>query len=404
VEGNTKDRSFRLLLLARVMRSVGISFSSLALPIYMLKLGFSTVLIGLTFSLMTVVGSALVFGWGLLGDRFGYKKVVILVELLFAASALILSLTSGSLPLIVLAAVIGGYGGMGAGGLRGAFGPGLTALVGSIWKEPEERVRKLGSIMFVAGIAGIVGYGFLGVQGWLSTAKILGELESFRAIYLLTFFAALVGVVSLIGVSEAPHPKKEARILTNESRKFVSKVVASNVVNAAGIGIVIPLLPLWFLTRFGYDSTVISLIYAVSSAISAVSSYYSHVLTARIRTVSAASLTRALNGAFLIAMAFSPIGAIAAALYLIRGLSSGLGAPIRQSIMISGVSESEMGTASSLSGVSTRLSFLSSGLGGYLLAVAENSPLLVGGILQLFGGALFYRLLHNRNANHHPNR
>ena len=369
----------------------------------MSKLGFSTVLIGLTFALMTVVGAALVFGWGLLGDKFGYKKVVILVEILFAFSALLLSLSSATLPLIILAAVIGGYGGMGAGGLRGAFGPGLTALVGSIWKGQEERVRKLGSITFIAGIAGIAGYGLLGVQGWLFTTKIFGELQSFRVIYLLTFFTALLAVVSLAGVRESAHSKKEARILTNKSRKFVSKVVASNIVNATGIGIVIPLLPLWFLIRFGYDSMTISLIYAGASAVSAISSYYAHLLTSRIKAVSAASLTRGLNGAFLLAMAFSPLGAIAAALYLVRGLSSGLGGPIRASITLSGVSDSEMGTATSLSGVSTRLSFLSSGLGGYLLAVAENSPLVVGGILQLCGGAIFYRLLRGSNDIHELN-
>ena len=90
------------------------------------------------------------------------------------------------------------------------------------------------------------------------------------------------------------------------------------------------------------------------------------------------SLTRALNGAFLIAIAFSPIGAIGAASHMIRGVELCTGCSYqakhhekrRERVM----------DVKSLFGVSTRLSFLSFGLGGHLLAVAENSPLLVGGI------------------------
>lgn len=137
-----EDRNFHSLLYARVLRSIGISFSSVALPLYMAVLGFSPVVIGISFLLMTLFGSFLVFLWGLVGDRFGYKKVLIFVEALFSCSAIIFAFGQGSnLALILFAAVIGGYGGMGGGGLRGAFGPGMTALVGYLWKEPAERIR-----------------------------------------------------------------------------------------------------------------------------------------------------------------------------------------------------------------------------------------------------------------------
>ena len=49
-------------------------------------------------------------------------------------------MTSG--PLIYLS-VIGGIAG-GPGGMRGAFSPGSTALVAKNWKEPSDRVKKLG--------------------------------------------------------------------------------------------------------------------------------------------------------------------------------------------------------------------------------------------------------------------
>ena len=79
--------------------------------------------IGLSFVLMTLVGTGLVFLWGVLGDRVGYKRVLVAVDLLFAVSCLMLA-TSTSLVPIMVAAMLGGYGGQGGGGLRGSFGPG----------------------------------------------------------------------------------------------------------------------------------------------------------------------------------------------------------------------------------------------------------------------------------------
>jgi MFS family permease len=386
------DRNFRLLLYARVLRSIGISFSSVALPLYMASLGFSVVVIGLSFLLMTVFGSLLVFLWGPVGDLYGYARVMMAVEVLFVVSAVIFSLSpAGILPIILFAAVIGGYGGMGGGGLRGAFGPGMTALVGYLWKGSDERVRRLGAITFVAGLAGTAGYALLSAQSALSA--VMGEAAAFRAVYVLTAFTGL-GAIVLIGLIREPrHAQKKERLITREGGRFVSRIVLSNVVNGAGIGLAIPLLPLWFRLAFGYSNAEISVIYVVSAIVGAVASYFAHEVSARFGAVLSASAARVTNGLLLVSMAFAPLGIIAASLYCFRAVSAGVSAPIRQAVTMGGVQDTELGAATSLTGLAQRASFASSGLGGYLLALSEGLPLEFGGILQVCGGGLFYGLL-----------
>lgn len=396
------NRNFRSLLIARVLRSIGISFSTVALPLYMTALGFSPVVIGISFLLMTLFSAFLVFLWGPIGDKFGYKKVLIIVELLFSISAIILALApSQNLILIVFAAVVGGYGGIGGGGIRGAFGPGMTALVAYLWKEPAMRLKKLGTVTFVAGIAGVAGYGFLASVDFLS--RIVGEIAAYRALYLLTFFTGVGGISILMLIREEHHEPRKARIITKKSGKFVSRVIASNVVNGLGIGMAIPLLPLWFALAFKYSATEISIIYICSTIASAIASYFAQAISVRLGAVRTASMTRVLNGIFLISMAVSPFGIVAASLFVVRSIGGGIGAPVRQAVTLAGVENNELGAASSLSGLSVRASFMSSGVGGILLTIAEGLPLEIGGILQICGGTLFYRLLRNeQRLSEHP--
>lgn len=390
VRTRSEERTFRLLLLARSMRSIGINFSTLALPLYMAALGYSTVVIGLSFVFMTIAGTALVFVWGVMGDRVGYKKVLVLVEVLFAGSSLVLWSNTGLVP-IVLAAMLGGYGGQGGGGLRGSFGPGLSAFVGSIWKDSNERTRRIGTITFVGGLAGIAGYGVLALADALSPA--LGLTGAFQSAYLVAFSTSAVSILALLMAEEDRRPPRSARILTRQSQKFIGKVVVANVFNGVGLGLAIPLLPLWFSLRFGFTPGVIAVVFGASALVSSVASFFSHAVAMRLGNVGTGSVTRVLNGVLLIAMAVSPWGAVAGALYVVRSVSGGLGAPARTSVTLGGVEGSELGAATGISGLSMRASLASSGLSGYLLTVAENAPLGLGGVFQIGGGLLYYRLL-----------
>ncbi|TRM86637.1 MFS transporter, partial [Sulfolobus sp. A20-N-G8] len=66
---------------------------------------------------------------------------------------------------------------------------------------------------------------------------------------------------------------------------------------------------------------------------------------------------------------------------------------------VRGVSAEDFGTASSIQGIATRLSQMSSGLSGYLLEYALPLPLEVGGVLQAIGGYVYMKLLSTTKSS-----
>jgi len=146
------DMGFHWLLTSRVLRSVGIIFVTLSSSLYLSLLGLSPPTIGLIFLGITAYVAGYSFGMGLLGDRVGYRKTLIAGEFISGVGILVLGLAR-NIDLIVPALIISGLGGT-AGGARGAFSPGLTALVASNWTDEKERVRKMGLLTSASAFSG----------------------------------------------------------------------------------------------------------------------------------------------------------------------------------------------------------------------------------------------------------
>jgi hypothetical protein len=360
----------------------------------MSALGYNTVVIGIAFLAMTLVGVFTLLVYGVLGDRRGYKKVLMLTEALFALSTLALANTA-SLPVIIIAASLGGYGGQGGGGLRGGFGPGSTALVGSLYSEQEERLKRVGRLTFVGGILSIVGNALLGAHAPLEER--VGTIEAFRLLYYVAFIASVLSLATLSFIKEPPRPSRRASVLTSKSARFVTKVSIANFVNGFGIGLAIPLLPLWFKVAFGLNPSQISVIYTASSITSAISSFNAHRFSSERTQITVGALTRVFNGALLASMIIPGNAVVAAALYAARSASAGIGAPTRSAVTLGGVGSDEFGVATSLTAIANRLAFGSSSIGGYLLSVTDSLPLEFGGLLQFAAGALYYFLLKERD-------
>jgi len=210
-------------------------------------------------------------------------------------------------------------------------------------------------------------------------------------LYFISFVLLLASAISLLFCKEVTRPKKTSKVMKKSSMKFISKVVVSNSITGFGLGIAIPLLPLWYNLAFHANSFEIGLIFTISYLTTAIGSLLSNKI--RFDPLKVASITRILNGVFLIAMALSPWLPLAAGLYIARGLNAGVGAPNRSAVNVRGVSAEDFGTASSFQGLATRLSQMSSAISGYLLDVSYSLPLEIGGLLQTVGGYLYMKLL-----------
>jgi|ECHnycMinimDraft_1075156.scaffolds.fasta_scaffold03106_2 MFS family permease len=384
------DMGFHWLLTSRVLRSVGIIFVTLSSSLYLSLLGLSPPTIGLIFLGITAYVAGYSFGMGLLGDRVGYRKTLIAGEFISGVGILVLGLAR-NIDLIVPALIISGLGGT-AGGARGAFSPGLTALVASNWTDEKERVRKMGLLTSASAFSGVGGSILLSIHDLLPFSPV----EDYRILYITAGALVLGSGLTLLRVREVKRPKKRSKIMTGASFRYISRVIVTNSITGVGLGLAIPLLPLWYHLAYHVSSLQIGAAFTVANASTAIGSLVASRL--KVNVLLAASLTRLLNGLFLVSMAFSPFFIVSASLYAVRGFNAGIGMPNRTAVNVRGVSSEDFGAASSLQGVATRLSQMSSGLGGYLLEDSIGLPLLLGGALQVLGGVLYYTMLKGRDS------
>lgn len=243
------------------------------------------------------------------------------------------------------------------------WSPGISALVASNWKDERERIKKLGLLSSGASAASVFGSLLVSLKQLLP----YNPEEDFRVIFFFSSALLLISIITLLMVHEVERPKKTSKVMKRSSLNYISKVIVSNTITGAGIGIAIPLLPLWFKIVYHINDFTIGLVFTTSYALTSLGSF----LAVRIEldTLKVASITRVLNGALLIALALSPWFLLAAAFYIIRGFNAGVGAPNRTAVNVRGISDEDYGAATSLQGISTRVAQLSSGVSGYMMDI-----------------------------------
>ncbi|MGC8533738.1 MAG: MFS transporter [Candidatus Parvarchaeum sp.] len=386
-----EESTFKFFLISRASRSVALIFVTLSLPLYMFALHYSIISIGIIYFVIMAFNAILSLLLGALGDRIGYKKSLIIGEV-FPLVALILLTTSTNFFAIVIAATIGGIAGA-AGGMRGTFSPGSTALIVSNWKDNKERVKKLADTTYVGSAFAILGSLMLYFKAFF--VNYVGIISSFRVLFGFSAFMLLISLLSLLFVAEVKRPRKMTKIMKRESMHYSIKVILANSLNGFGLGMAVPLLPLWFELRFDVNSSLIGIIYTLSYAATAIAAYAASkkAYSPRFSTLFTASYTRTLLGVMLIAIAFSPLFVLSSLFFTIRSFIAGFGSPSRSAVNMSGVNSQDYGTASSIMGLANRLSQTSSGLSGYLMDVSLPFPVLLGGILQSIGGFVYFKVL-----------
>ena len=152
------QRDVLILMASRGVRSFAFSCLNVIFAIYLSQLGYSTVTIGLVISTAYVSSAALTVVWGFLSDRYGRRKILMLLAALTIVSNTIYLFFS-HLAFIFLAVIVtnigaGGTGGGGQGG--GPFNPVEQALLAEKC-SPENRNRIFSINSFVGSIFGSLG-------------------------------------------------------------------------------------------------------------------------------------------------------------------------------------------------------------------------------------------------------
>ncbi|MEM0140377.1 MAG: MFS transporter [Ferroplasma sp.] len=384
------NRSFRFLLISRATRSSALIFVTLALPLYLHFLHFSLIFISLLYIPIILFNVVLVLILGRLGDKIGYSKILIIGEI-FPVFGILLLTVSTNIYFIAAGAIIAGITG-GAGGMRGAFSPGMTAFVANNYPDEHERVDRLSLLTATAAFFSIFGGIFMALYSIVS--NVIGVISFYRLFFIVSFILVLISLISLTQLHEYRRPKKTTRVMKKESFRYLIRIILPNSVNAAAIGIAMPLLPLFFELKFHIDPGIVGDIYTIAYASTAIGSFASgRYINGRVDSLKMASIAHVLQGALFILIAFTPFLFLAVFIYIGRMAVAGIGSPMRGAINVRGINKEDYGTSTSIQGVSGRGSQLTTGASGYLMDINFAFPLLIGGSLQAVGGVLYYVLV-----------
>jgi len=394
------QRDVLVLMASRGIRAFAFSYLGVVFAIYLSQLGYSTVTIGLVISTASASGAVLTVLWGFLSDRFGRKKILMLLAALTIVSNLIYVFFSHLV--FILSAVIianvgaGGSGGGGQGG--GPFNPVEQALLAEKC-TPENRNRIFSTNAFVGSLMGSLGALVSGLPQYLQESWGWQSVVSYKPLFALTIFFSVILILAYSTIDEQHVPRKRER--TNQSRTarsgFVTKMSLLGMVDNLGAGLVGPLISYWFFRRFGVELKSLGFMFFLSYFFAALSFLAAPVLARHMGVVRTMAFSHGLASLIYLFLPLAPSFSIAAAMTVVRSFLAYMDNPLRSSFIMGIVRPEDRGSAAGITTLSRHVPVaVSPTISAYLMqSFSLNVPIFIGGFLQLFHDCVFYFLFRN---------
>jgi MFS family permease len=394
------QRDIVVLMASRGIRAFAFSYLGVVFAIYLSQLGYSTVTIGLVISTASASGAVLTALWGFLSDRFGRKKILMLLAALTMVSNLIYIFFSHLV--FILSAVIianvgaGGSGGGGQGG--GPFNPVEQALLAEKC-TPENRNRIFSTNAFVGSLMGSLGALVSGLPQYLQESWGWQSVVSYKPLFALTIFFSVILIFAYSTIDEQHVPRKRER--TNRRRTarsgFVTKISLLGMVDNLGAGLVGPLISYWFFRRFGVELKSLGFMFFLSYFFAALSFLAAPVLARHMGVVKTMAFSHGLASLIYLFLPLAPSFSIAAAMTVVRSFLAYMDNPLRSSFIMGIVRPEDRGSAAGITTLSRHVPVaVSPTISAYLmLSFSLNVPIFIGGFLQLFHDCVFYFLFRD---------
>jgi MFS family permease len=386
-------RDAKLLMASRGIRAFAFSYLNVIFAIYLDRLGYSTVTIGVVFTVAYLSGALLTAVWGYLSDRYGRRKILMLLAVLTIVSNVIYIFFS-SLFFIFLAVIVanvgaGGSGGGGSGG--GPFNPAEEALLAEKCR-PEDR-NQIYALNFCAGsIMGSVGALVSGLPQYLQETWGWSPVTSYKPLFGLTIVFSIVLLFVYGAIHEEHQPRKREKKISKSTGTFVTKMSMLAVVDNFGAGMAGALIPYWFYLRFGVELKSLAVIFFASFFLAAMSFLSAPALARRLGVVKTMAFSHALASMIYLIIPLAPTLEVAAAMLIIRSFFAYMDNPLRASFTMAMVQSSERGSAAGVTSLARVVPFgISPTISTYLMqSVSLTLPLFLGGGLQLINDVAFY--------------
>lgn len=387
----------RLLLGARAARSIGQGVTVASFSLYLHALGYTGAAIGTVLMAGLAFGAMLTAVVGPLGDRHGRRGLLLAYEVAAAASALAVMLTRNH-AVIMAAATIAGFG-RGANGAAGPFAPVEQAwLARELEDDARRRALSLNATLGFSGMA--LGAALVALPTLLGHG--FSDIGSYRLLFLVPLFGSLTAI-ALIGFADegrSPHPAastskgtREAADITHEENRQLRRLAITNATNGLAIGIIGPLIALWFAQRFAEGPAVVGPAIAATFVLGAAGSVLNGRLSSRIGAVRSVLWMRSIGVLLMVATPFAPVFGVAVALYALRaGCNQGT-AGARQAVAANLTRAERRGLAASVQSLSLQIPRAAGPvLGGWLIHMGQFvTPFLIAAALQVVYLFLYWR-------------
>jgi MFS family permease len=369
------------LFCARALRDFGDGFVAILLPVYLLSLGLTPFEVGIV-ATVSLLGSAfLTIGAGLLGARYGYRRLLLAAASLMIATGVAFAVVHDYALLLVIAFT--GTINPSAGSVS-VFVP-LEHAALSAAVHDSGRTKMFARYSLVGAFAAAAGALAAAVPDVIAPLGI-DQLTAIKAMFVLYALLGAIGGALYARVPRAePVPGALASAL-GPSRNVVLKLAALFSLDAFAGGFVVQsLLALWLFERFDLSLSAAGAFFFWSGVASAFSFPVAAWLSWRIGLVNTMVYTHIPSSIALIMAAFAPTLPEALALLLIRAALSQMDVPTRSSYVMAIVTPAERAAAASFTSVPRSLAAAASpALAGAMFAASYRSwPLFICGVLKI---------------------
>lgn len=399
----SKFRGFRrdakTMIAAGLIDNMSFAINGFVLVLYLNALGYSNVVFGSLSLIMEVSQVVVLLGSGILADRIGRKKTILLGFGLGTLGMMHFALFS-SLPAFIMAAVF-------LGASSGFTGPAFSAFLSE--KTTQKRRKYLFSLNAIiahmgSGVITLIG-GFIP----LLFMSFFGFTEepSYRMIFMVAFLLKFVAIALMLRV-KTDIPRKAVKETIEKVKThwvLMTKFAVPQALTGIGAGILIPYFPIYFKLRFELDLGTIGVLFALQAFVMAVITIYLPRMAEKRGSV---MLTASFHGISIIAMIlipFTPWLSIVVLLFLIRASLMNVPGPIMTSFMMSQLPHSLRATAQSYTGFAWMLTHaVGVFIGGFIWDTGDLIlPFLISTVLYIFSTAAYFIFFYKLDdAEHKP--
>jgi len=391
-------RDAKLLMAARSIRAFDFSYLNVVFAIYLDRLGYSTVTIGVIFTVAYLSGALLTAVWGYLSDRLGRRRILMLLALLTILSNAIYIFFS-SLFFIFLAVIIanvgaGGTGGGGQGG--GPFNPVEEALLAEKC-QPNNRNQIFALNACAGSLMGSLGALASGLPQFLQESWGWNAVASYRPLFGLTILFSVVLLFVYGAIHEEHQPRRVEKKVSKATGVFVTKMSLLAVVDNFGAGMAGSLVSYWFFLRYGVELKALGVIFFASYFLAALSFLSAPVIAKRIGVVKTMAFSHAFASVIYLVLPLAPTLGIAAAFVMVRSFFAYMDNPLRSSFTMAMVQSNERGSAAGVTSLARIVPYgISPTISTYLMqSVSLTLPLFIGGGLQLANDVAFFLMFRH---------